>query len=285
MQEKIFDESFFQKIYRLKLNIPYTSNSSMMGGRKSNAKGTSVEFSDYREYLLGDDLRRIDWNAYGRFDRMFVKLFREEREGVFHIFLDSSSSMDYGERNKKVAALQIAGSLAYMVLKNSDRVSVHTVRQDSVTVSKGRVGMSGFMRILSELDDYEFDDRGGFLNGILRYPFQTKGVSILISDFYEIEQLETLLKYLKYKKQEIILIQVLSKEECNPELTGALRLIDSESDDFFPMSVTGNVLREYQNAYEQFKTELRKQARKYQAGLTEVMSDESFEQILYQITG
>ena len=84
----------------------------MSGGRKSRAKGSSVEFSDFREYMYGDDIRRIDWNAYGRMDRFFVKLFMEEKEGVFRIFVDGSKSMDFGPLNKPFMA---AGSLQLLL--------------------------------------------------------------------------------------------------------------------------------------------------------------------------
>ena len=74
----------------------------MSGGRKSSAKGSSVEFSDYREYIPGDDIRRIDWSAYGRLDRLYIKQFMEEKEGVFQIFVDASKSMAFGEPPKTI---------------------------------------------------------------------------------------------------------------------------------------------------------------------------------------
>ena len=124
MQEKIFDDDFFQKLNTLKLSLNMRLNQGMSGARKSGAKGTSVEFSDFREYMLGDDIRRIDWNAYGRMDKLFIKQFMEEKEGIYHIFLDTSKSMDYGEPKKSRLALQIAGALSYLVLNNLDRVYV-----------------------------------------------------------------------------------------------------------------------------------------------------------------
>ena len=88
--EKIFDSEFYSKLHKLRMSIAMHLASGMSGGRKSNAKGNSVEFSDFREYRLGDDFRRIDWNAYGRFDKLYVKLFMEEKEGIFNLFLDTA---------------------------------------------------------------------------------------------------------------------------------------------------------------------------------------------------
>ena len=108
MGEKLFDQEFFAKLNNLAIAMNTRMTYGIGGGRKSNAKGNSVEFSDFREYRLGDDIRRIDWNAYGRFDKLFVKLFMEEKEGLFQIFLDASKSMDFGEKNKSVCAQRIA---------------------------------------------------------------------------------------------------------------------------------------------------------------------------------
>ena len=86
--DKIFNSEFYSKLHTLRMSIAMRLAAGMSGGRKSNAKGNSVEFSDFREYQLGDDIRRIDWNAYGRFDKLYIKLFMEEKEGIFQIFLD-----------------------------------------------------------------------------------------------------------------------------------------------------------------------------------------------------
>ena len=102
MAEKIFNEDFFSKLNQINLSINLKLSSGTQGGRKSKAKGVSVEFSDYREYMPGDDFRRIDWNAYGRFDKFFIKVFMEEREGIFNFYQDKRKSMDYGKENKKI---------------------------------------------------------------------------------------------------------------------------------------------------------------------------------------
>ncbi|MDP4178692.1 MAG: DUF58 domain-containing protein, partial [Bacillota bacterium] len=100
MEEKIFDTEFLKKLDSIALNANITMSEGSSGSRKSKSKGSSVEFSDYREYTAGDDFRRVDWNAYGRFDRLFVKLFMEEREALINIFIDSSKSMNYGNPKK-----------------------------------------------------------------------------------------------------------------------------------------------------------------------------------------
>ena len=132
MAERIFDQDFFNKLNNLAIAMNARMSYGMSGGRKSSAKGSSVEFSDYREYIPGDDIRRIDWSAYGRLDRLYIKQFMEEKEGVFQIFVDASKSMAFGEPPKTRQALQLAGALAYLVLNNLDRVYVSQMQEGTL---------------------------------------------------------------------------------------------------------------------------------------------------------
>ena len=116
MESAIFDNAFFKKLNTLKMSLNMQLSQGMSGVRKSSAKGSSVEFSDFREYMLGDDIRRIDWNAYGRTDKLYIKQFMEEKEGIFRIFIDTSRSMCFGEASKSTMALQTAGELSYICL-------------------------------------------------------------------------------------------------------------------------------------------------------------------------
>ena len=117
----VFDGEFFEKLNTLKMSLDMRLSQGLSGARKSSAKGVSVEFSDFREYVLGDDIRRIDWNAYGRSDKLYIKQFMEEKEGIFQIFVDTSRSMSFGEIPKAKMALQTAGALSYIILNNLDR--------------------------------------------------------------------------------------------------------------------------------------------------------------------
>jgi len=120
---QLFDSEFLKKIQQLVITSKIVLSDGAGGNRKSRSKGSSIEFSDYREYSLGDDFRRIDWNAYGRFEKLFIKLFMEEREAHVHIFLDTSKSMDWGEPNKSFASRRLAAELSYISPSNYDKVS------------------------------------------------------------------------------------------------------------------------------------------------------------------
>ena len=210
MEEKLFDGAFFSKLATLRMSSKMKMTAGMSGGRKSSMKGNSVEFSDFREYILGDDIRKIDWKAYGRMDRLFIKLFQEEKEGVFRIFLDGSKSMDYGDKKKSVLARRIAGMLSYIILNNLDRVYLTKLGDENLQPGKGMTGRQSFQKILFSLENMTFEGNSSLLEGLQKCKIYGRGVTILISDFYGEEELEAILRYLVYQKQEVILIHSMA---------------------------------------------------------------------------
>lgn len=283
MSERLFDDDFFKKLNKINMHINFKLSNGTQGGRKSKAKGVSVEFSDYREYAPGDDFRRIDWNAYGRFDKFFIKVFMEEREGVFNFFIDKSKSMDYGEDNKKDTALKVVGALSYIALNNLDRVNINTMESGNLKSLKSATGNKGFQRILKELEDIEFDGNTDLTLSIKKRNLSNRGISIIISDFLNnkgLVDLEDALKYLAHKKQEIILVQILSKEEINPEFNNEVTFIDSETGEELKMSLTPAIVNEYKEALKRHNNKLGDLARKYGGKLITVSSSKSIEEII-----
>lgn len=282
MQEQIFDDDFFQKLNTLKLSLNMRLNQGMSGARKSGAKGTSVEFSDFREYMLGDDIRRIDWNAYGRMDKLFIKQFMEEKEGIYHIFLDTSKSMDYGEPKKSRLALQIAGALSYLVLNNLDRVYVTQVQENSLSEGRGLSGRNSYKRILAELNNVSFDGRTTLSGSIMSRNIKSRGCSIIISDFLDPAGIEPVLRYLKFKKQQIVLIQVLAREELTISKEGSLNLIDSETGEIVKVTVNRKMIEAYEAELQKLQYRLSVLAKKYEAGYVLAAADESIDRVMFE---
>ena len=288
MEEKIFNEDFFRKLSNINLNINLKLSQGAQGGRKSKAKGMSVEFSDCREYAPGDDFRRVDWNAYGRLDKLFIKVFMEEREGIFNIFLDKSRSMDYGKINKKNTALQIGAALSYIALNNLDRVYFNLLEDDKISMLQGGSGKKGFQSILKQLEYVKFEGSTNMGSAITKKKMGTRGVSIVISDFFDnkgIESIEKALKYLSYKKQQIILVQVLSNEEINPSIENEVTLVDSESNEKIKLSLNSKIISSYKNALKDFNEQLEALALKYGGTFISVESGKSLEKIILKDLG
>src|SRR5438132_2179288 len=118
--------ALLRRLEQFQLLAARRAKSSLKGERRSKARGQSVEFADYRNYVAGDDFRYLDWNLYGRLDRLFLKLYEEERELPVTVFLDASESMTFGEPRKFDFARQVAAAVGYVALCGFDRVSVVT---------------------------------------------------------------------------------------------------------------------------------------------------------------
>lgn len=275
MESAIFDKGFFEKLNTLKMSLPMHLNQGMSGIRKSGAKGSSVEFSDFREYMLGDDIRRIDWNAYGRTDKLYIKQFMEEKEGRFQIFIDTSKSMCFGGIPKSTMALQVAGALSYIILNNLDRVYINEMKENSITQGKGVTGASAFPHILAALDRIAFDGKTTLNKTILSRPVAVGGVSVIISDFLDKQGIEEAVKYLTYKKQTIALIQILSKEERQITYEGTVNILDVETGERVKITMSNATIKQYEEQLQRLQESLETLARKYGADYIFIQSDDS----------
>lgn len=275
MEQSVFDSDFFDKLNTLKMSLYMRLSQGMSGIRKSSAKGSSVEFSDFREYILGDDIRRIDWNAYGRSDKLYIKQFMEEKEAIFQIFIDTSRSMTFGEIPKSKMALQTAGALSYIILNNLDRVYINEMKENSVSRGKGVTGTAAFPHVLADLERITFDGRTSLNKTILSRPVQMGGVSFIISDFLDPAGVEEAVKYLSYRKQTIVLIHILSKEEVEVDYEGTLNIRDMETGERVKITMSNATIKSYKEQLTNMQTSLRSLAKKYGAGYIFMRSDDS----------
>src|SRR5882757_1681062 len=124
MSNPLLTPELLRRLEQFQLLAARRAKSSAKGERRSRARGQSVEFADHRSYVPGDDFRYLDWNLFGRLDKLFLKLYEEERELPVRIFLDASESMTFGEPRKFDFARQVAAAIGYVALCGFDRVSV-----------------------------------------------------------------------------------------------------------------------------------------------------------------
>ncbi len=273
MESVIFDKGFFEKLNTLKMSLNMRLSQGMSGIRKSSAKGSSVEFSDFREYMLGDDIRRIDWNAYGRTDKLYIKQFMEEKEGIFQIFIDTSRSMCFGEVPKSKMALQVAGALSYIILNNLDRVYINEMKENFLTRGKGVTGGAAFSHVLNDLNRITFDGKTTLNKTILSRQVRPGGVSVIISDFLDREGIEDAMKYLAFKKQAVVLIQILSREEMAVNYEGTLNILDMETNERVKITMSNATVKKYKEQVEDLQSRLQRLAGKYGAHYIFIRSD------------
>jgi uncharacterized protein (DUF58 family) len=282
---KSFDPDFLKKLERLALQGGKLVQGGTGGNRRSKSKGSAIEFSDFREYTLGDDFRSIDWNAYARFERLFVKLYMEEREANITIFVDASASMDQGEPNKGMLAKQLAAVFAYIALANYDRVGIAAVNDAVIGDLPYFSGKPGFSKALGFLDELGFRGNTGLKKAVESYsPLRGKrGISILISDFLSGDGYLEALQYLKYQQQDVVVIHILSPQELDPQLAGALRLIDVETGQPVEVEVTPHTLGVYKKALHAYLEELKTTCRNMEISYLLASSDVSLDRIVFDL--
>lgn len=287
MEELHLEQEFFAKLNRLSYEMRVPLVQGRNGNRRSAVKGASVEFSDYRDYQLGDDTRRIDWNVYGRFEKLYVKEFMEEKEAFVNIFLDTSGSMGIQtfQAKKSKLALELTLAFAYLVLHHLDRVKVRTIADGNQLEGRSFGGRSHFGTIVKELQQVEFKGTTNLTESIKKAALNTRGMSIVISDFLDPNGVEPLLRYLAYKKQEILFIQILAREEVKLEDSGMLELEEIETGQKLTVTITAREAKQYEQRVNEFLEKMKKISRRYGAMLCQVYSDETFDRVLLQHLG
>ena len=231
MAKYIIDDAFLQQVERLQMLIKNNLAGQFGGNRRSRNFGSSCEFADYRDYIPGDDIMKIDWNAYARFEKLYQKLYFDERQMHTKIYIDASRSMDYGKGTKATQALKLAATFAYLSVCEMDKVSVYAIRDKRVTeVFSGIVGKDSFYNAVSKLNEVEFSGDSFISDAIIPTNVgRGDGLSIIISDFLTDNDYEDAISYLADKKRDTLCIQILSREEVKPLIRGKMNLFDSES--------------------------------------------------------
>jgi uncharacterized protein (DUF58 family) len=250
----LLDPEFLHKLEQLELVSRKIFVGRMKGERKSKRRGSSVEFADHRNYSVGDDLRHIDWNVYGRLDKLFLKLFLEEEDLHFYVLLDTSLSMDFGEPTKLHYGKQVAAALAFIALVNHDRVIVDAFGSSLEPGLSGVRGRSQMARVLPYLEGLEGTGGSDLKTSCKEFAIRHagKGVVVVISDFMDKAGYEDALRYLLARNLDIYVIQVLSQEEVEPELAGDLRLVDAEDDEVAEITISAPLLKRYKETLNGF---------------------------------
>lgn len=288
-----------RRLEQFQLLAARRAKSSARGERRSKARGQSVEFADYRNYSHGDDFRYLDWNLYGRLEKLFVKLYEEERELPVRIFLDASESMTFGEPRKFDFARQIAASIGYVALCGFDRVSVipfpdlpagdanqKPETRSSELASRGALravrGKKSSMQFFQNLGALTAGGSTDLNQSLRRGALAAKqaGVAIVLSDFLDPAGYEPGLTSLIGRGFQVNAVQILAPEELNPTTYGDLRLVDSESGGLQEVTFGRFRLKAYQQTVQNYIQRLREFCTPRGIHFFSVGSDTSLETLL-----
>ncbi len=237
----LLSTELLRRLEQIQLLARRRARSSLKGERRSRARGQSVEFADYRNYVAGDDLRYLDWNLYGRLDRLFLKLYEEERELPVSIFLDASESMTFGTPRKFDFARQIAAALGYVALCGFDRVSVRIFPEETAGSPGGKRaaraalravrGRKSSLRFFQNLSGIEAGGGTSFNEALRRAAIESRhtGLAVVLSDFLDPAGYEAGLDALVGRGFQVDAVQILAADELSPSTYGDLKLVDSEN--------------------------------------------------------
>jgi hypothetical protein len=314
--QQILDPEFLRKLERLRIRARRAFPGLTRGERRSTRKGSSVEFSDFRQYQLGDDFRHIDWNIYARLERLMLRRFIEEEDLRIDLLIDCSGSMHFGEPLSKLDyARKAAAALAFLANDSHDRVGVAAF--DGAIVSRLRAmrGQGHLLSILSFLNSVgngdtaaatapagtvdldsaahgaangiRSDRRGGKtdLTGALRAYLKSNsrpGIVFILSDFLDDGDFRRQLRLLVHEGYDVNLIQVLSPDEMEPDVMGDLMLIDSETGERCEISEGPGEIEAYKTALRGFTSDLESFSRTARIGYELVTTDQPLEGLLFK---
>ena len=280
--DRLFDEAFLRRLERLAILSRRAMAGQLQGERRSPKRGQSVEFADYRPYAPGDDFRRIDWNAYARLERFFIKLFVEEEDLTVHLLVDTSRSMDWGQPNKLWYAVRAAGALGYVALAGLDRVTVTTlgastdqqiskstnqqVVDDSLVCFPPRRGKGQALALFSFLQSLTSGGKTHLSPRLRAYASAATqpGPLLLLSDLLDDGWAEGL-RALASRGFEVTVLHILAPDELNPETsewlggasTGDFKLLDIETGAEVEITADFDLLERYRDGLAAWQEELR----------------------------
>jgi len=228
------------------------------GRRRSPLAGSSMEFADYRRYAPGDDFRRIDWRAYARLERLFLRVFEAEENLTVTVLIDCSDSMQHGAPSKASLATTLAAALSYIALKCEDSVIAGALTDRLIAyrrIGSGKHAIWTVGEFLTRLPHSGTTDLNRALYDLGRV-VTSPGLTIVISDFLAPGGYQTGLRSVRQLRQEVALLQILAPDEIDPDLQGDWRLRDSEGVSSVEVSSTPGVLQAYRQRLVAFMQEL-----------------------------
>lgn len=243
----LFTNSVLDRLQRLRI-CPVSKRTSRSRGEHYSGKGgTSTEFCDYRDYVPGDDTRFVDWNIFARLQRPYLKQFHKEEERHVVLLIDASASMKF--ENKLNLAKQLAAAFGVMGLLNNERVSAYASHQadgapDRLPPGRGRANMRALFQFIESIEGRGDATLDRAIEMLLRH-HRGRGVCVVVSDFFTFGDLKRSFNMLFATGLEPFGLQILSPQEIDPELTGDLRLVDSETAETLDISSSGDLLNLY----------------------------------------
>ncbi len=284
----LFDGHTRRKLEQLTLVANRVRAGAYKGERRSVKRGTSIEFADYRNYVKGDDIRKVDWKLYARTGKPFVKLFEDEQDLAVHLLLDTSKSMDFPrdtetpDAHKFTYARRLLAGLATVSLATNDRLLVTAANNATVQrfgPHRGRAYIPRLFDFVSALNTDEALDFNEVITGYVKQE-RRPGLALLISDMFHPGGYSDGIEALVRRGYEVAVLHTLSPEELEPPLGGDLSLIDAETGAAQDVTIDGGMRDLYLKRLTEWQAGIRTDLRRRGVHYLPIRTDTPFEQVI-----
>ncbi len=266
--KEYLDPAVVSKLDSLELKARLVVEGFMVGLHKSPYHGFSVEFSEHRSYMQGDPIRNIDWKVYAKSEKFFIKQYEEETNLISHVILDISKSMDYkykGSITKLEYGEILAASLLYLMLQQQDAagLALYSDKIESYLQPKStRVYLSKLLSTIASIKPSGKTETAGCLN-LITEKIKRRGLIIIISDFFDSpDSVLSALKRFHYRKNEVIVFQILDPVEKNFGFGQDAIFVDKESEEELTTQPY-QIQKAYQQAFDDFLHKIKKECLSY----------------------
>ena len=263
-EKNYFDPRVLAGISNLRLRARGVVEGLMSGVHRSRAKGFSVEFEEHREYSPGDEIRRIDWKALGKFDRYFIKEYEDETNLRAYLLLDTSASMDYASDGitKFDYGCTLTASLAYLILKQQDAAGVVTFSDHIEAFIPPRAKRDYLVQILHALETRSPSGEtnvGTILEEIAGH-VKRRGLVVLVSDLLdEPEKILKGLRLFRFKGNDVIVFHLLDPAELSLPFDGNILFEDLEELNLRVVADPRTIRKTYREVVEEFTSRMRQE--------------------------
>lgn len=286
--DELFDEAFLQRLELLQVVARRLFQGRQRAERKTRNVGSGLEFADHREYSPGDDIRYLDWTVWVRLNHALIRLFEEDEDLPIRIVVDVSDSMATRSRVKLHYAQKIAAALAYVGLANLDRVGLTCMSQSVHRTLPAVRGKGRIFRIFDFLRTTDAKGVTAIRQGCARVAAEShqSGVTIVLSDFYDLEGAFDGLNLLRFRKHEPIAIQIIDPAEADPTrsgLRGDIRLVDAEGGHQRDATLSPTTLAAYRDAHARFCQRLAQNCRSRGIPYIQASIDTPFDDLVLRL--
>jgi uncharacterized protein (DUF58 family) len=281
----LLEEEFLRRLERLRLIAKVRTRGRPGGSHYSPKAGMGLEFADYKRYCPGDDFRYIDWKAYGRLDRLLIKVFTREEDLPLYLLVDKSGSMEIG--GKFLYGLRLAAALGYLALKELDRVGVYPFAARVAGGLAPRSGPKQLFRLFRYLEGVAAGGETDLDGALEEFAAQRHeaGLLILISDMLTPQGYERGLSHLLYRRFEVAVLQLLAAEDLGPRPQGEVRLEDAEGGRRFELELTERAIELYKQRLGEYLERLEKFCLAHEIGYFRIPVTVPLETAIFETLG